>query len=156
MMRRARIRTFVAVLALVGTAGSTAGVAAADQASLSKPEYISAADDICGQGTQRESELAASTFADLKDGEKPTTEQITQYVQGFVPIVDSTLAQLKSLPKPPGDAKKLNKIYKILGKAFDKIEKHPTLLLATKSPTAKADKLAQKYGFQVCGQSQSG
>jgi hypothetical protein len=144
-------RISIAMISLTLVGAMTAGVAAADQASLSKPDYIKAADDICAQSTQLIDELGEQHFGDLAADQEPTADQIAAYLEDIQPIWEQELNSLRGLPKPTVGAKKVKTLLKLLEKAFDKVADDPSLLLSDDDPFAKPDRLAVKYGFKVCG-----
>ncbi len=149
-MTRVRAAATFAVLGLL-VIGAFAGTAMASQGELSKKDYIKAGDNICRQANQLRDESAATAFADVANGEQPTAEQMAAYVTAIDPINRQQLDGLRQLPVTSGEKKKVKKIYKAVEKAFDAIVDDPGALLTGADPFAKADKLARKYGFKVCG-----
>jgi hypothetical protein len=150
-MKRRVVVSVVSVLVLVGAIGT--GIAGADVSSLSKEEYIKAADDICRQGNELSGELGQEHFGDLTGDELPSEEQLEAFAQELGPIWRQIVGQLRGLPKPEGDEKTLKKLYKQLTKEFKAFESDPSVedLVEQETVTPKADKLSQKYGFEVCG-----
>ncbi|MSO78352.1 MAG: hypothetical protein EXQ79_01955 [Acidimicrobiia bacterium] len=149
------MRRMVWVVAVsVALAMALSGTAVAAQGEpLSKKDYIKAADNICRQANQLRDETATSDFADIPAGGQPTLEQMTTYITDIDPINRQELDGLRELPATSGEKKKVKKVYKAVEKGFDAIFADPGLLLSDTNPFAKADKLAQKYGFKVCGSS---
>lgn len=119
--------------------------------SLSKPEYIKAADDICRQANILRDEVAQGVFGQLAEGEEPTFDQLSEYVADVQPVTQQEIDSLRALPAPDGDKKRVKKIYKLAQKGLNKIVADPHVLLSGPAPFAKADKAAQKYGFEICG-----
>jgi hypothetical protein len=147
-MMRVRATAICVVLGLL-VAGVFSGTALAGE--LSKKDFIKAGDNICRQADQLREEAAATAFADVLTGEQPTAEQMTAYVAAIDPINRQQLDGLRQLPVSSDEKKKVKKILKAVEKAFDAIADDPEALLSGDDPFVKADKLARKYGFKVCG-----
>lgn len=138
----------VVVLALV------AGCGDGGEKPLRKAEYLERAKTICREGNQELAEASQKAFKDVKQGEKPSDEQLERYARDVVvPMVRKQVEDLRDLPEPKGAADQVDEIYDAFEKALDRIDKEPSLL--TSNPNVfelfkEADDLSKKYGFAVC------
>ena len=145
-MKRALVVALVVGLAPVAACGE-------DEKPLSKSEYLERARTICREGNQELAQATQEEFKDVKQGEKPTPEQLERYARDVVvPMVRKQVASLRDLPGPEGAADQVDEIYDAFERALARIEKDPALL--TGSPNLEifkeADELSKKYGFPVC------
>jgi hypothetical protein len=140
--------------ALVGLVVGLALVAGCgnDEKPLSKAEYLKRASTICREGNQELATASQKAFKDLKQGEKPTAEQLKRYARDVVvPMVRKQVEALRDLPEPKGAADQVDEIYDAFEEALDRIDKRPSLLTPNVFELFKeADELSKKYGFPVC------
>jgi hypothetical protein len=122
--------------------------------SIAKDEYLKRARTICREGNQELAQATQKAFKDLKQGEKPTAEQLEAYARDVVvPMVREQVEALRALPDPKGAADQVDEIYDAFDRALDRIDEEPSLL--TDNPDIfglfkEADDLSKKYGFPVC------
>ena len=146
-MKRAPVVALVLGLALAAACG-------ADEKPLTKAEYLERARTICREGNQELAEATREEFKEVKEGEKPSPEQLEHYAREVVvPMVRKQVESLRALPGPEGGADQVDEIYDAFEAALDRIEDEPSLL--TDNPDMldvfkEADELSKKYGFPVC------
>ena len=140
-------------MAAVGLA-LAAGCGGDGEKPLSKEEYLKRASAICKKGNQELAEASQEAFKEVKEGEKPTAEQLERYARDVVvPMVRKQVEELRDLPDPEGAADQVDEIYDAFEKALDQVDEKPSLL--TDNPDVfgvfkEADELSKKYGFPVC------
>jgi hypothetical protein len=121
---------------------------------IAKDEYLKRARTICREGNQELATATREAFKDLKQGEKPTAEQLERYARDVVvPMVRQQVKDLRDLPDPKGAGDQVDEIYDAFDRALDRIDQQPSLL--TDNPDIfglfkEADDLSKKYGFPVC------
>ncbi len=121
---------------------------------IAKDEYLKRAAKICREGNQELATATQQAFKDLKQGEKPTPEQLERYARDVVvPMVRQQVKDLRALPDPKDAGDQVDEIYDAFDKALDRIDEEPSLL--TNNPHIfglfkEADGLSKKYGFPVC------
>jgi len=147
-----------AVAALVALAALVAGCGGGDSTTdetvtLTKAEFIKQGDAICKKGNDQ-SEKEAEEFAEENDFtlEKASKEQIEEAVaEVLVPNVNQQAEELDELGAPEGDEEQVEEIIVSLENAADEIEDDPSAVFedeVLKEPS----KLAEDYGFKVCGE----
>lgn len=129
--------------------GTTAGEAP------SKAEYIEQADKICQQGREETNKIARE---ELGGGGAPSADQYQAAAKKLLPLVQETGKQLEALPRPEGDEEELQAYYDAGFKAIEPLEKAvddpktaEEIFTGQTDFDAESDKLAQAYGFKVCG-----
>ena len=121
---------------------------------IAKDEYLKRARTICREGNQELAQATQKAFKDLKQGEKPTPDQLEAYARDVVvPMVRQQVKELRALPDPQGAGDQVEEIYDAFERALDRIDEKPSLL--TENPDVfglfkEADDLSRKYGFPVC------
>jgi hypothetical protein len=122
-------------------------------ATITKAELIKQGDQICEKANEQ-SETEAEEFAEENDFtlEKASEEQIEEAVtEVLVPNLNGQAEDLEELGAPEGDEEQVEEIIVSLEGAADKIEDEPGLVFegeVLKEPS----KLAEAYGFEVCGE----
>ncbi|MGH9283880.1 MAG: hypothetical protein ACRD0S_13200 [Acidimicrobiales bacterium] len=122
--------------------------------SITKDEYLKRARTICREGNQELAQATQKAFKDLKQGEKPTAEQLEAYARDVVvPMVRQQVDELRALPDPKGAGDQVDEIYDAFDRALDRIDEKPSLL--TDNPDVfglfkEAGDLSKAYGFPVC------
>lgn len=109
---------------------------------VTKAEFITAADKIC--------EASTAEMDKLPD---PTTEaEFKAMVPQAIKIERKQIADLRALDMPKADEKALKSLFDAVETATSRIEDDPSLLTnATEDPFAASNKAAGEYGFKVCG-----
>lgn len=118
---------------------------------ISKEEYLRRAQAICRQDNEELEAASKKAFADLKQGEKPSEEQVEGFVrQTVVPMIRAQVEELRDLPPPEKAANQVDEIYDAVEVALDELEADPKRLTVGPNLFAEADRLGEKYGFPVC------
>lgn len=145
------LATLVALGALV--AGCGGGDDSDTTATLTKAEFIKQGDRICKEA-EKQSETEAEEFAE-ENGftfDKAGKEQIEEAVsEVFVPNLEQQAEDLDVLGAPEGDEKQVEEIIVSLEDAAGEIEDDPGLVFEGRV-LKEASKLAEDYGFKVCGE----
>ena len=142
-MKSVAVRLVPVVLLLVACGGG--------EDSISKDEYLKRADAICDEGNKELEEASKGAFADVKEGEAPTKDQIEKYArETVIPMVRQQVDDLRDLPPPEGGKSEVDEIYDAIDEALDRVEKDPSLLGSSADLFEKADELSKKYGYEVC------
>jgi hypothetical protein len=144
----------ISVLALAAVAAGCGGGddTSDSSATLTKAEFIKAADAICGDAN-KQSQKDAEAFAEKNDFtlEKATEEQLEDAISAvFVPSLNQQVEELSALGAPDGDEEQVEAITGALEEAATEIKDDPSTVLAGKALTEPA-KLADEYGLKVCG-----
>lgn len=118
---------------------------------ISKEEYLGRAQAICRQGNEELEAASKKAFADVKEGEKPSDEQVGGFVRRtVVPMIRAQVEELRDLPPPEKAADQVDEIYDAVEVALDELEADPKRLTVGPNLFAEADRLGEKYGFPVC------
>jgi hypothetical protein len=151
----------LAVLAaLVALAAIVAGCGGSDDSettetteTLTKVEFIKQGDRICKEANEQ-SETEAEEFAEENDFtlEKASKEQIEEAVaEVLAPSLNQQAEDIAALGAPEGDEEQIDEIIVSLEDAAGEIEDDPSSIFdgeVLKEPS----KLAEDYGFKVCGE----
>ncbi|MFN8159907.1 MAG: hypothetical protein U0R52_02525 [Solirubrobacterales bacterium] len=134
-----------------GGGGDTTGVPTGD---VSKADYIAQADQVCQAQRKKLQKESTDYFVNqlgLPPNQSPTPEQFATFAkQSLIPSVQSELDQLRQIEAPSEDADRISKVYDTAQQELAAIKKDPSSV-ASGDSFAKANKLAQEYGFKVCG-----
>jgi hypothetical protein len=151
--------SLLALAALVALAALIAGCGGGDETTdsatvtLTKAEFIKQGDAICKEGNEG-NEAEAEEFAE-ENGftlEKASDEQLEEAVgEVLVPSLNQQAEELDALGAPEGDEEKVEEIVVALEDATEEIEDDPSLVFEEKT-LEEPNKLADAYGFKVCGQ----
>lgn len=172
-MSRRGLTTIFAVLAVLavasGCGGGGSSGSSSDSTSLTdvtnvplKATFIKQGDAICTKGRK---EVQAKFAAFLKKeglkgigpggGESPAeikAHEVELVETIGIPALDKQLKELKALGAPKGEEEKVEEYFEAAEEALEKGEAEPQLLFSKVTQTfAKADKIAQELGFEVCG-----
>ena len=154
-MNKALLAAVAALLALAAlVAGCGGGDETTDESvTLTKTEFIKQGDEICKKGNDQ-SEKEAEEFAEDNDFtlEKASNEQLEEaVVEVLVPSLNQQAEEIDALGAPEGDEKKVEELVVSLEDAADEIEDEPGLVFEGEV-LEEPEKLAQDYGFKVCGE----
>lgn len=122
-------------------------------ATITKAELIKQGDQICEKANEQ-SEEEAEEFAEDNGFklEEATEEQLEEAVQEvLVPNLEQQAEDLDALGAPEGDEEQVEEIIVSLEDAAGEIEDEPGIVFdgeVLKEPS----ELAEKYGFEVCGE----
>jgi uncharacterized protein YfcZ (UPF0381/DUF406 family) len=120
---------------------------------LTKAEFIKQGDEICKKGNTA-LEAEANEFAEENgiNTEKPTEAQEEEVVEQVVgPAYLSQAEEVGQLGAPSGEEAKVEAMLEALTEGAEVMEANPKALVEEKNPLEKAAKLAQEFGFKVCG-----
>jgi hypothetical protein len=120
---------------------------------LTKAEFIKQGDAICKKGNDQ-SEKEAEEFAEENDFtlEKASDDQLEEAVsEVLVPSLNQQAEEIDALGAPEGDEEQVEELVVSLENAADEIEDKPGLVFEGEV-LEEPEKLAQDYGFKVCGE----
>ena len=152
MRRAAATAAVIGAIAMVGALGLGGVATAQSNKPLTKKQFIKQADKICLAVQQQGDGIYAAVLADNEGGSD--ADAITALWAEYGPLVQGEIKDLRALREPKADRKKVTKLLAAVQSGLDTITEDPTVLL-TGTPFATADRLAQTYGFKVCGASDS-
>ncbi|HET9199096.1 MAG TPA: hypothetical protein VFN92_12695 [Solirubrobacterales bacterium] len=149
----AALALLVALAALVTGCGGGDETTDSATVALTKAEFIKQGDAICKQGNEQ-SEEEAEEFAE-ENGftlEKASDEELEEAVaEVLVPSLSQQAEEIGALGAPEGDEEKVEEIVVSLEGAAEEIEEDPGLVFEGEV-LEEPEKLAQGYGFKVCGE----
>ena len=123
-------------------------------ATLTKPQYIAAADKVCVATTAKiEAAAAKLRAAAAKTGTIPVP-QVTKFLkQTSLPAYEGMLTQLRALTPPKQDEQTIDKFIASLASAIDTAKGNPVKYSKNGAPDPfdDANKRAIDYGMKVCG-----
>ncbi len=124
-------------------------------ASITKAEFIKKSDAACTKGNEQiESEFQSYARKNgISEKKEPTEAQSTQLSETILlPAVQQEVEEIRALGAPSGEEDKVNAVLDAVEEGIEKGEEDPGSLV-TENPAAfaKANKLANEYGFKVCG-----
>ena len=153
-MKKASVAALVALLALVAVVvGCGGGGDGETTETLTKAEFIKQGDAICEKANEQ-SETEAEEFAEEKDFtlEKASEEQLEEAVsEVLVPSLNGQVEELDALGAPEGDEEQVEEIIVSLEGAAGEIEEDPSVVF-DEEVLKEPSKLAEDYGFEVCGE----
>jgi hypothetical protein len=122
-------------------------------ASISKAEFVKAADATCEKAENR---IQADYAVFLKEHEKVTSPTKAEYDEladkVFVSNVEEEIAELRALGIPDGDGEKVEDFIDARQESIQIAEENPKMLLTEGAKvTAKSAQIAQEYGLKSCG-----
>jgi hypothetical protein len=146
---------------------TTSTVTVQQAAGLSKAQFISQADAIC-QSASDESKSLKERYGKLQAGitfenESSQYPKLGELIQEISEITSNEVEQIRGLEPPNADRKTITKMLALVDSevslvegmasdfASDNTEDAKTLLEQAKPIKAKAQGIAQGYGFKVCG-----
>jgi hypothetical protein len=139
------------LLAVVATA---VGCGSGGDQPPTKAEFVAEADAICKRGTTQirheyEAFVAKPDAATSASGRERGTEI---GVKILLPTVLSQTEDLRELMPPEGDERQVTAILDAFETGVKSGLAHPQTLFGVNYPLDRANSLAQRYGFKVCGQ----
>ena len=152
-MSRRIIALLFGVLALVLVAGCGNDDDEGGEETLTKVEFIKQGDRVC-KTTEDQSETEAEEFSE-ENGfnlEKASDEQLEEAIAAvLVPTLEQQADEIGALSAPEGDEEQVGEIILSLEAATAEIEDDPSLAFEGE-PLKTASRLAEDYGFKVCGE----
>jgi hypothetical protein len=133
---------------VVAIAVLSASVALA--APLSEEKWRKQGNKICKQTNKELDEIGNEAFGDLGPDEEPSDEQLTAFVEQFVPAIEGAVSSIDALNEPKSVKKDLKKFKAAVARALDTIEADPTAVAGGKDPFAKVDKIIKVLGLKEC------
>lgn len=122
---------------------------------LTKTEFIEQGDAICAKGS-KQIEEEADAFAEDNDvdTQNPTKEDQEEVITTVVgPALQTQADELSELGAPEGEEEKAEAMIAALEAGAEKLEDEPGVLLENDAdPLGEANKLANEFGFEECGQ----
>jgi hypothetical protein len=129
-----------------------------------RAQYIAEADSVCEAANAKIAAVQkAIAHADALG--RPSPSKIVRALRKIDALGNASLPKLRAIPKPVGSVAVLNEIWDALAKKFHvnaelipAVETHSKAKLtrtsaALSTVTSKYESLAQRYGFNTCGQS---
>ena len=148
----AALAVLVALAALVAGCGDSDDSGETTE-TLTKVEFVKQGDQICEKANEQ-TETEAEEFAE-ENGftlEKASDEQIEEaIVEVLVPSLRGQTEDIEALGSPEGDEEQVEEIIVSLEEAADEIEEDPSSVREGEALN-EPQKLAEAYGFKVCGQ----
>jgi hypothetical protein len=158
------IAAFFGVLAIAvvgagcGSSSSDSSGSGGEESSastLTKSEFIKAADAICEESNEA-IEGEANEFAEENgiDTEKPTEAQQEEVISQVVaPAIRAQAEEINSLAAPSGEEESVEGIVEAVEAGAEEAEDEPGVLLSEKGggPFEEANELANEFGLKVCG-----
>lgn len=140
----------IVVLSAIVAAGC--GGSNATSESVTKTAFIRDADRICGKAENRQlARLAALGKDPSVQGASLRAEQEEAVRRAGLPPLNVEAEELASLELPSGSAKQVEAIFTAFDRTIERVEAEPQRLLRGRTPFAKVEAMARKYGFKVCG-----
>ncbi|MGO8905145.1 MAG: hypothetical protein ACLQMH_05910 [Solirubrobacteraceae bacterium] len=135
--------TLLAGLLAAGCGGSRHSTASTPPAAITKAEFVTKANEICG-GADPALSLATAKLANLH-----SETQLAAVVRGtFVPSIEAQMSQIRTLGTPPGDQATVQSMLDMALADLQKLKSNPALV----NTDAFADfaKVAHAYGLTAC------
>jgi hypothetical protein len=143
---RARILVVVASVSVVAGVLTSGTAGAAGTKPPSHDAYVESADSICEKSTKR----IDGVVEDL--GLSPSDDEARDAVGAVVVLFRKQVDRLRSLTPPRDEERRVERVYRAVERAIDRVETKPSSLFDEPSPFARAARLAERYGFEECGQ----
>jgi len=127
---------------------------AAESDSLSKEEYIAAADGICTETSEAVNAEIESRFPADEGASASEEGLVAFFTEVTLPELRGQFDQIAALPPPAGDEEAVGAILDEADQAISESEANPELLLVLQgasTPFDEVNRLSQEFGFEVCG-----
>lgn len=149
----------IAALLLGGCGGSEGSEISVETGSLTKAQFIEKAEAICDEGDERfQDELSDflrrnSDLGSSRSEREATAEELVDTI--YLPIQEEQIDRITALGAPSGDQEEIAAILEAFREGLEEAESHPLRFVRAASvtylPFDRATKLAEAYGFTVCG-----
>jgi hypothetical protein len=140
------MKRFLVLLPMLLLTGATIAACGGSDAPT-REEYIADADAICQQADADLETVAKDQFGTTP----PSRQQLAQFTEDeVIPNIEDQLAELRELEPPEGDEDQVAEIYDTLDQGVQEFKADPNF----ESPPqaiAEANRLAEEYGLEVCG-----
>jgi hypothetical protein len=135
--------------------GEVAAASTATEATLAKQRYVGRADRVCAASSARINDVLSRVFPGAPDAGMRPDERDAWVVQHLAPIIRAEIADLRSIPPPPGDEATVGAIYEGMEQALGAVERNPAAIRAfgqgtPDDPFAAPAQRAGDYGLSVC------
>jgi Peptidase A4 family len=129
-----------------------------------RAQYIAEADSIC-QASDAHIAAVKKTVVNAGSFSRPSTSRMVHALRRIDTLGNTSLPKLRAIPKPAGDVADLNATWDALARVLHvsaeiipAVETHSKAKFASTSATlttlsSNYETLAQRYGFNVCGES---
>jgi hypothetical protein len=122
---------------------------------LTKAEFIKQSDVICAKGQKEVLNAYLPIGKEKEEEKKPLTvaEQIKFGEEFYFPSVEKRVEEIRDLNPPSDEEEQVEAILTAVEEAMAAVKKKPALALnLNRNPfNKKPKKLAEAYGFKVCG-----
>jgi hypothetical protein len=147
--------SIVAAVVVAGC-GSSGDSSTDSTATVTKAAFIKQGDTICTKGNEGiQAGLKAFVAKNHIGPEKEFTKELQEEAISTValPSIQKQAEEIAALGAPSGDEQKIDAIVKGLEAGVEEAEEEPlSLNSSSRGGLTEANKLAQEYGFKVCGQ----
>lgn len=144
----------VAATSIIAVVAVTSGTAFAKP--LSEAQWKRQANAVCKQTNKDIDEVTNEVFAGLGDNEQPSPEQVSAWVDRFVPLARKAIASIDALNEPNAFKGTVKKLKAAISEAVTAIETDPVAAFNYEhDPFAKANKIARKLGLKACANGSS-
>ncbi|HEY0391754.1 MAG TPA: hypothetical protein VGC63_08600 [Solirubrobacterales bacterium] len=143
-------------LILAGCGSGNESTAKQGSDSASKADFVREADSVCANGgKQTESEYAAYIKENKITSKTGLTTAQFAAIRSeiLVPALRRQLGELRALEVPAGEGDEVNAYLDAVEEGLKKVEEADPKTAVESTPTllVNADRLANEYGFKVCG-----
>ncbi len=146
----------IAIALIAAGCGSSSDSSSTTTASITKAQLIKQGDAICAAGNKEiEAEFEAYAKKNgLSENKEPTKAQQTELGETIlIPSVQKQVDEIRALGAPSGEEEEVTAILDTVQEEIEQTEEEPATLASSNSePFAKGNKMAQEYGFKVCGE----
>jgi hypothetical protein len=151
----------VLAIAVVGagcgsSSDSTSGGDESSASTLTKPEFIKAADAICKESNEslegEVEEFAEENGFEAEEATKPQQEELISEI--VAPAIGEQAAGISELGAPSGEEEAVEEIVEAVETGAEEGEENPSSFLVengSEGPFAEANELANEFGLKVCG-----
>ena len=130
-------------LGAVGCGGSSSSTTSTPTATITKAQFLTKANAICGKADPALSEASAKLAA------PHTAAQIAAVVKGvYVPSVEAQVTAIRALGAPPGGQAAVASMLKLVQADLNRLESKPSLVAT--DVFANFAKVAHPYGLTAC------
>jgi hypothetical protein len=147
------------VVAGCGGGGGGGDEAAGGGGSLSKAEFLKQADAVCSAGKTKvraeyQAYLTKNKIEEGKESKAENEAHVTEIAETIAfPALRQQIEEIRALGAPEGEEAEVKAFLDATEAEVKEAEEDPQSLLASSNEVfAKSDKLAEEYGFKVCGQ----
>jgi hypothetical protein len=136
----------LAIAGVVACSVVPAGFAGATTKAPSHDDYVARADAICNRTTDKIDAVVEDV------GLSPSDKDARDAVDQVVALTRKELDKLRALTPPGAEARRVEKVYDAVDRALNRVEDDPESLFDEPSPFTRAARLAERFGFEECGQ----